>query len=205
MSGGVGAAVAPSQTSLTGASTSSLASGTQPQGQQPIGGIGSLAGPNGLTGLNQNAPLNSTTNSTSSTDFGSGTGASFSQIVGNAGQQPTGGKAGGGGQPQQQPQQQMQQPQLNPYQQQQRPQYSPYSQGLQQLFGNMMPAYGRFNSQNSAAAYRPNMQSAQENLNRVQPSVQKQNQDTQAAHAARIAELEAELATYKVPGPGFQS
>ena len=202
MSGGVGAAVAPSQTSLTGASTSSLASGTQPQGQQPIGGIGSLAGPNGLTGLNQNAPLISTTNSTSSTDFGSGTGASVSQIVGNAGQQPTGGKAGGGGQPQQQMQQQSQ---LSPYQQPQRPQYSPYSQGLQQLFGNMMPAYGRFNPQNNASAYRPNMQNAQESLNRVRPSVQKQDQDTQAAHAARIAELEAELATYKVPGPGFQS
>jgi hypothetical protein len=105
-----------------------------------------------------------------------------------------------------------QQQQFNPYQQQQ---FNPFQQqfggfqqqpqgasGLQALFNNMMrqqqqmqqqrpQQMPRFQSQ--ALQYRPNMQNAQAALSRVKPSVQKQQQDAQAA---RIAELEAQIAQY---------
>jgi hypothetical protein len=55
----------------------------------------------------------------------------------------------------------------------------------------------RFQSQ--ALQFRPNMQNAQAALSRVKPSVQKQQQDAQAA---RIAELEAQLAGYQTPTGG---
>jgi hypothetical protein len=89
-------------------------------------------------------------------------------------------------------------------QQQQQP------QGIQQLLNNMLT---RFQSQtqqrpmqqmpqyqNQALQYRPNMTQAQQSLNRVQPSVQRQNQDTQAA---RIAELEAQLAGFQRPNNDY--
>jgi hypothetical protein len=120
----------------------------------------------------------------------------------------------------QQPRQQFQQPQFNPFQQQfgrfqQQPQFNPFQQqqqfqqqpqgasGLQALFNNMMNQQQmqqqmqqtpRFQSR--ALQYRPNMQNAQAGLSRVKPSVQKQDQDAQAA---RIAELEAQLAGYQTP------
>jgi hypothetical protein len=74
-------------------------------------------------------------------------------------------------------------------------------QGIQDLFSRMM---GQFQQQQSpqqmpqfrspALGYRPNMSQANAALSRVQPSVQKQQQDAQAA---RIAELEAQLAGYQ--------
>jgi hypothetical protein len=124
----------------------------------------------------------------------------------------------------QQPRQQFQQPQFNPFQQQfggfqQQPQFNPFQQqqqfqqqpqgasGLQALFNNMMnqqqqmqrqsmQRMPRFQSQ--ALQYRPNMQNAQAALSRVQPSVQKQGQDAQAA---RIAELEAQIAAFQPQTP----
>jgi uncharacterized protein YukE len=112
-------------------------------------------------------------------------------------------------------QQQMMQPQFNPYQQQQ---FNPYQQqfggfqqqqgvsGLQGLYNNMMGQQQQMRQpmqrqpmqqyQDPALQYRPNMQNAQSALSRVRPSVQRQNQDAQAA---RIAELEAQLAGYNTP------
>lgn len=107
-----------------------------------------------------------------------------------------------------------QQQQFNPFQQQQ---FNPFQQqfggfqqqpqgasGLQALFNNMMgqqqqmqqpmQQMPRFRSQ--ALQYRPDMTQAQAALSRVKPSVQKQQQDAQAA---RIAELEAQLAGYQTP------
>jgi hypothetical protein len=90
-----------------------------------------------------------------------------------------------------------QQPQFSPFQQQQN------MQGIQDLFSRMM---GQFQPQqpmqqmsqfrSPALGYRPNMTQANDSLSRVKPSVQKQNQDAQAA---RIAELEAQLAGYQTP------
>lgn len=54
-----------------------------------------------------------------------------------------------------------------------------------------MPQY-----RSPALGFRPDMAQAQQSLNRVQPSVQKQEQEAQAA---RIAELEAQLASYNPP------
>jgi hypothetical protein len=107
-----------------------------------------------------------------------------------------------------------QQQQFNPYQQQQ---FNPFQQqfggfqqqpqgasGLQALFNNMMgqqqqmqqPIQQMPRFQSQALQFRPNMQNAQAALSRVRPSVQKQQQDAQAA---RIAELEAQLAGYNTP------
>ncbi len=92
---------------------------------------------------------------------------------------------------------QQQQPRFNPMQQQ--------SSGLQaammQMMGRQnqpvmrapMPQYGR-SAQMNPLAFRPNITQAQESLSRVKPSVQKQEQDAQAA---RIAELEAQLAGFQ--------
>ena len=106
----------------------------------------------------------------------------------------------------QQPQQQ-----FNPFQQQ----FSPFQQqfggfqqqqpqgisGLQGLYNSMMNQQQQMRQpmqrqpmqqyQDPALQYRPNMQNAQAALSRVRPSVQRQNQDAQAA---RIAELEAQIA-----------
>ena len=108
---------------------------------------------------------------------------------------------------QQQPQ--FQQQQFNPFQQQQ---FNPYQQqqpqgiaGLQSLFNNMMGQQRMQQQmqqqpiqrqpmqqyQSQALQFRPNMQNAQSALSRVRPSVQRQGQDAQAA---RIAELEAQIA-----------
>jgi hypothetical protein len=107
-----------------------------------------------------------------------------------------------------------QQQQFNPFQQQQ---FNPFQQqfggfqqqpqgasGLQALFNNMMgqqqqmqqPIQQMPRFQSQALQFRPNMQNAQAALSRVRPSVQKQQQDAQAA---RIAELEAQLAGYNTP------
>jgi len=143
-------------------------------------------------------------------------------IMGGYGQQPQPfdpyGRMGmGGGYGRMQPQQQFnpyQQQQFNPYQQQQQ-QFNPYQQqqrgisGLQGLYNNMigqqqfnpfqqqqmMPQYGM---QGGQSGYRPDMTQANAALRRVQPSLQKQGQDAQAA---RIAELEAQLAGYNTPAP----
>ena len=110
---------------------------------------------------------------------------------------------------QQQPQRQsryyeQQQPQFNPFQQQQQFQ-QPQISGLQGLFNQMMGQFQqqqrpqqmpRFQSQ--ALQYRPNMQNAQAALSRVKPSVQGQQQDAQAA---RIAELEAQIAAFQPQTP----
>jgi hypothetical protein len=97
-----------------------------------------------------------------------------------------------------------QQQQFNPYQQQQ---FSPYQQqqgvsGLQGLYNSMMGQQQQMRQpmqrqpmqqyQDPALQYRPSMQNAQSALSRVRPSVQRQGQDAQAA---RIAELEAQLAS----------
>jgi hypothetical protein len=76
-------------------------------------------------------------------------------------------------------------------------------QGIQDLFSRMM---GQFQQQqmpqqmprfqSPALGYRPDMTQAQQSLGRVRPSVQKERQDSQAA---RIAELEAQLAGYQNP------
>jgi len=78
--------------------------------------------------------------------------------------------------------------------------------GLQSLFNNMMgqqrmqqPMQQMPRFQSQALQYKPDYIRAQENLNRVKPSVQKQDQDAQAA---RIAELEAQLAGYQTPTGG---
>jgi hypothetical protein len=101
-----------------------------------------------------------------------------------------------------------QQQQFNPYQQQQ---FNPYQQqqgvsGLQSLYNNMVgqqqmqrqqmqrPLMQQY--QDPALQYRPNMQNAQSALSRVRPSVQRQGQDAQAA---RIAELEAQIAGFQAP------
>jgi hypothetical protein len=117
-----------------------------------------------------------------------------------------------------------QQQQFNPFQQQfggfQQPQqqFNPFQQqfggfqqqqpvsGLRSLFNNMMGQQQMQRQpmqrqpmqqyQDPALQYRPNMQNAQAALSRVRPSVQRQNQDAQAA---RIAELEAQLAGYNTP------
>jgi hypothetical protein len=77
--------------------------------------------------------------------------------------------------------------------------------GLQSLYGNMMnqqqqmqrqPMQRMPRFQSQALQYRPDMTQAQAALSRVKPSVQKQEQDAQAA---RIAELEAQLAGYQTP------
>jgi len=66
----------------------------------------------------------------------------------------------------------------------------------QQGYGQLnMPNYGRFGGQNPMN-YRPDMNQVQQNLSRVKPSIQKQEQDAQAA---RIADLEAQLARYNTP------
>jgi hypothetical protein len=95
-------------------------------------------------------------------------------------------------QPMQQPMQQFQQAQVQPMQQPQN------ISGLQGLMDKMrgqqkpiqqprqMPKF-----QSKALQFKPNTQNAQAALSRVKPSVQKQNQDAQAA---RIAELEAQIA-----------
>jgi hypothetical protein len=111
-----------------------------------------------------------------------------------------------------------QQPRFNPFQQQQTPE-SLYAanmglppppqrgiSGLQSLYSNMMnqqqqmqqPMQRMPRFQSQALQYRPDMTQAQAALSRVKPSVQKQNQDAQAA---RIAELEAQLAGYQTPAP----
>jgi hypothetical protein len=78
-------------------------------------------------------------------------------------------------------------------------------QGLQGLMAQMMSRYQNPSQmqqrapmpmnmpqyRSSALSYRPNTAGAQQNLSRVKPSVQKQEQDAQAA---RIAELEAQIA-----------
>lgn len=101
-----------------------------------------------------------------------------------------------------------QQPQFNPFQQQQ---FNPFQQqfgGFQQQPQNINGLQGLFNAmmnqqqmpmqrqpmqqyQDPALQYRPNMQNAQSALSRVRPSVQRQQQNAQAA---RIAELEAQIA-----------
>jgi hypothetical protein len=107
-----------------------------------------------------------------------------------------------------------QQQQFNPFQQQQ---FNPFQQqfggfqqqpqgasGLQALFNNMMgqqqqmqqPIQQMPRFQSQALQFRPNMQNAQAALSRVRPSVQKQQQDAQAA---RIAELEAQIAAQQQP------
>jgi hypothetical protein len=103
----------------------------------------------------------------------------------------------------QQPQQQTQQ--ASPYGGGYNPQVM---SGLQSLFNQMMGQYGGMGAQQPQTQqpmpqyrspgldYRPDYIRAQENLNRVRPSVQKQNQDAQAA---RIAELEAQLAGFQSP------
>ena len=103
--------------------------------------------------------------------------------------------------------QQMQQRPMSPLMQQQMMQQRPFQPqqqmgGLQQLLSQMMNRFQpqqrqmrmqapQFRSQ--ALQYRPNMTQAQQSLSRVKPSVQKQEQDAQAA---RIAELEGQLAGF---------
>jgi hypothetical protein len=100
-----------------------------------------------------------------------------------------------------------QQPQFSPFQQQ----FGGFQQqqnisGLQSLFNSLMgqqqgqqPMQQMPRFQSQALQYRPNMQNAQAGLSRVRPSVQKQNQDAQAA---RIAELEAQIAKFQTPTGG---
>jgi hypothetical protein len=78
-------------------------------------------------------------------------------------------------------------------------------QGLQGLMAQMMSRYQNPSQmqqrapmpmnmpqyRSSALSYRPDIAGAQQNLSRIKPSVQKQEQDAQAA---RIAELEAQIA-----------
>jgi hypothetical protein len=52
----------------------------------------------------------------------------------------------------------------------------------------------------SPLAFRPDTTQAQESLSRVKPSVQKQEQDAQAA---RIAELEAQLAGFQTSNSSY--
>jgi hypothetical protein len=107
-----------------------------------------------------------------------------------------------------QQEQQMNQMRNQYQQQQQRQQFNPYGggygqqgiSGLQGAYNNMMGQYQQpaqqmpqYGMQGGQRGYRPDFMRAQENLNRVNPSVQKQQQDTQAA---RIADLEAQLAKY---------
>lgn len=93
----------------------------------------------------------------------------------------------------QQPQQRFQQPQQN-------------MQGIQDLFSRMMSQFQPQQTQQQMPQYRspgldyrPDYIRAQENLTRVKPSVQKQEQDAQAA---RIAELEEQLAGFQRPSDG---
>jgi hypothetical protein len=114
-----------------------------------------------------------------------------------------------------------QQPMFNPMQQQmmrqQQPMFNPMQQqssGLQAALMQMlarqnqpmmrpqmqqMPQYGR-SAQMSPLAFRPDTTQAQESLSRVKPSVQKQEQDAQAA---RIAELEAQLAGFQTSNSSY--
>lgn len=107
----------------------------------------------------------------------------------------------------------IQQPQFNPYQGPQMMGSYGQSQaisGLQSLFNQMMgqqrvnpfqqnmPQYGQFGGGNNPLGYRPDMSQAQAALSRVKPSVRKQQQDAQAA---RIKELEEQLAQYNTPAP----
>jgi hypothetical protein len=112
--------------------------------------------------------------------------------------------------PQQAPQAapQQQRP-MSPLMQQQMMQQRPFQPqqqmgGLQQLLSQMMNRFqpqqrqqrspmGMPQFRSQALQYRPNMTQAQQSLSRVKPSVQKQAQDAQAA---RIAELEAQLAGF---------
>ncbi len=67
--------------------------------------------------------------------------------------------------------------------------YSPQQFNQQGMMQQNMPnSYGQM--------YRPDMAQVQQNLSRVTPSVQRQQQDAQAA---RIADLEAQLARYNTP------
>jgi hypothetical protein len=99
-----------------------------------------------------------------------------------------------------------QQPQFNPFQQQQQFQQPQNISGLQGLFNQMMgqqqmqqrPMQQMPRFQSQALQYRPNMQNAQAALSRVKPSVQGQQQDAQAA---RIAELEAQIAAFQPQTP----
>jgi hypothetical protein len=117
--------------------------------------------------------------------------------------------------PMQQMMMRQQQPMFNPMQQQFRPQQQFQQQqqmsGLQaalmQMMGRQnqpimrapMPQYGR-SAQMNPLAFRPDTTQAQESLSRVKPSVQKQEQDAQAA---RIAELEAQLAGFNRPSNDY--
>lgn len=73
---------------------------------------------------------------------------------------------------------------------------------MQQGFGmpqqGGMPAYGQYGMSQNPLNFRPDMARVQQNLSNVRPSIQRQNQDAQAA---RIAELEAQLAQYNTPAP----
>lgn len=115
----------------------------------------------------------------------------------------------------QQAPQQMQQRFMSPLRQQQmmrqQPMFNPMQQQSSGLQAAMMQMMGRQNQpmqrqqfmpqyQNRALQYRPNMAQAQESLSRVKPSVQKQEQDAQAA---RIAELEAQLAGFSRPSNDY--
>lgn len=66
-----------------------------------------------------------------------------------------------------------------------------------------MPSYGSAQGYGMGPmGYRPDMGQVQQNLSRVRPSVQKQQQDAQAA---RIADLEAQLARFNTPAPSGDS
>lgn len=66
----------------------------------------------------------------------------------------------------------------------------------QQIMQRGMPMYSQYGMGQNPLGYRPDMARVQQNLSNVRPSIQKQNQDAQAA---RIADLEAQLARYNTP------
>ena len=111
------------------------------------------------------------------------------------------------------------QQQQNPYFSQMQQGYTPQQQGLQQLLGSMMNRYQQPQGlpqqaqqqrapvyQNPALAYRPNMQPAQQSLNRVAKSVILQQKEAAEAENARLqaelAQQQAQQNSYSYDGGG---
>jgi len=177
-------------------------------GTTAMGGMGGMAAQRGMQGgFGPQAPTQDAYNNFRAMTGSPASFEEFSQSRGNKFMQ----QPGFGGQQQFNPFQQQfggfqQQQQFNPFQQQFGgfQQQQPVS-GLQGLFNSMMgqqrmqqPMQQMPRFQSQALQYRPNMQNAQTALSRVQPIVQKQGQDAQAA---RIAELEAQIAAFQPQTP----
>jgi hypothetical protein len=178
------------------------------QMQQGMGGMGGMAAQRGMQGgFGPQAPTQDAYNNFRAMTGSPASFEEFSQSRGNKfTQQPSqmGGIRGIGGLNDQQRLNQERNNFLrsNPAFQQQQP-----VSGLQSLFNNMMgqqqmqqPMQQMPRFQSQALQYRPDMQNAQSALSRVKPSVQKQGQDAQAA---RIAELEAQIAAFQPSTSNF--